>query len=311
MGGGVSRALLMGGGQQVWHEARPQTPVELGNIAITSAGRLNARHIFHAAVLDYSRRSLTTIDLVRRVTKKCLATCNGLGLHSIAFPALATGAASLSPERSAVAMLIETAEHIVNRTSIKLVIIALYPRADLPHDILPRFYSQVTDFLELTERVASITNALTNLEKIYRELRFDESANTVASSRDSLRQRKAEWEEEMLEREPNDYRRESRWNKRRESLEPDLERITSFLERRDKEFERIRGIPKDWEQLEYDSIKYRKIAVQNMITIRKKNITDLELELARLGFSTKLNRQLEHEKEELSRLETELTKLTE
>jgi len=69
MGGGVSRALLRMGGQEVWNESRKRVPVELGNIAITTAGHLKAKQIFHAAVLDRSKPYLTTIDLIRKVTK--------------------------------------------------------------------------------------------------------------------------------------------------------------------------------------------------------------------------------------------------
>jgi len=73
MGGGVSQALLKMGGKEIWNESRKRVPVELGNIAITTAGHLKAKQIFHAAVLDRSKPYLTTIDLIRKVTKKC---CN-------------------------------------------------------------------------------------------------------------------------------------------------------------------------------------------------------------------------------------------
>ena len=145
MGGGVSQALLRAGGEPVRREAQSQAPIPLGDIAVTTAGRLRAKRIFHAAVLDYARRELTTIDLIRRVTNRCLELCDEMGFQSIAFPALAIGAARFSPERSAVAMLIETASHLTSKTTLRTVILALYPRPGLPSDILPRFYSQVQE----------------------------------------------------------------------------------------------------------------------------------------------------------------------
>lgn len=312
MGGGVSEALMRAGGEAIWREAQSWAPIELGSIAITTAGRLNAKRIFHAAVLDYARRELTTIDLIRKVTKKCLIVCNELGFQSIAFPALATGVAQLSPERSAVAMIIETAAHLSSQTNIKLVIMALYSRPGLRRDILSRFYSQVADFLELTQRVDSVTTALDNLERVYRELKFDEAANITALSRESLRRRRARWEEEMLEREPADFRRERGWREYREEMGSDLDRISS-LGRRREEVDKIRtqrSQSETWARLDREYREYRTAALREMVAIRKRNITDLERELAARGFAVEINRQLEREREELRRLEDELRELT-
>jgi len=100
-----------------------------------------------------------------------------LGFESIAFPALATGVARLSPEHCAVAMMLEIAAYLSKTTDIKLVVIALYARNKLPGDIIPRFYSQVSEFIELTQRLESMTAALESLEQVYRQLELDEAAS--------------------------------------------------------------------------------------------------------------------------------------
>lgn len=305
MGGGVSQALLRGGGQSVWREAQSQAPIPLGDVAVTTAGQLSAKRIFHSAVLDYARRDLTTIDLIRRVTERCLSLCEEMGFQSIAFPALATGAASFSPERSAVAMLIEIASHLSSKTTLTTVILALYPRPGLPRDILPRFYSQVQDLLERTEQIKVVTSSLEKLEHVYRELKSTEAAEEVVQTREDLLRRRDMWEREMLEREPGDSRRERSWRQYRNDIEPDLERISS-LRRHRQELERS---PKDWDRLESQYTEYRSTAVGEMITIRRRNVTDIEKELAIRGFSTELNRTLEYEREQLQRLEAELREL--
>ena len=233
MGGGVSYALLRAGGKAVWHEAQVHAPIKLGDIAITTAGRLHSKKIFHAAVLDYAKPHLTTIDLIRKVTNKCLRVCDTSEFRSIAFPALATGTAGLSPERCAVAMMIETATYLSSSTNIELVVVALYSRSGLPHDVIPRFYSQVSDFLELTQRLKSMTIALDNLENVYRQLKHDEAANITALSRESLRRYRSSWEEAILEREPEDLRREQAWHSYREEMEPDLYRISHLRDRQE------------------------------------------------------------------------------
>ncbi len=142
MGGGVSRAILGAGGESVGREARALAPVPLGGVAVTSAGRMKAKRVFHAAVLDLADWDSTTVDLVTGVTARCLQLCDEMGYRSIAFPALATGAARLSLEQSAVAMLIEIASHLRSQTSLTTVVFALYPRfGRLPRDRAPRFYS--------------------------------------------------------------------------------------------------------------------------------------------------------------------------
>jgi O-acetyl-ADP-ribose deacetylase (regulator of RNase III) len=271
MGGGVSDALLRVGGEEVWRETRQWAPLKLGDIAITTAGHLNAKHIFHAAVLDYSKPHLTTIDLIRKVTKKCLVVCNELGFQSIAFPALATGAARLSPERSAVAMLIEMAAHLNQPTSLNQITIALYARANLSRNVLPQFYAQVSDFLEMTQRLNSVTAALDNLEKLYRALNLDKAAESSAFYRDDLRRRRSAWEQEVLQQEPGNFR-EGMGRKYRKEIETDLQEI-SLLGKRREELEEIvakRGSTQTWERLESEYKEYRSAALREMITIRKK-----------------------------------------
>jgi O-acetyl-ADP-ribose deacetylase (regulator of RNase III) len=311
MGGGVSRALLMAGGREIWNETRQWAPTELGNVAITTAGRLKAKRIFHAAVLDYNRRDLTTIDLIRKVTKKCLVLCDQLGFRSIAFPALATGTARLSPERSAVAMLIEMCGYISQSTSVKQITIALYSRTHLPENVLPQFYAKVSDFLEMTQRLNSIAAALDHLERVYHTLSLDKAAESTALYRENIRRRRAGWEREMLQREPEEYGHRYTWDEYSEEIEPDLRSISS-LDKHKEELKEIiinRENTQTWEKLESEYKEYRGTAVRQMIIIRKRNITDLELELANQGFSIEINRQLEYQRKELNRLENELQEL--
>lgn len=158
MGGGVSRAILNVGGEDIWQEAVELVPIHLGDVAITKAGKIQAHKIFHAAVLDYNRIQATTIDIIREVTKKCLKICDNLGFRSIAFPALATGAARLSSEESAFAMITEIAAYLIGcKTTVEEVTIALYPSNNLSTKDIPfRFYVLVTDLMSALKSAASL-----------------------------------------------------------------------------------------------------------------------------------------------------------
>lgn len=176
MGSGVSLALLRRGGPEIMREAQDLAPLPLGEIAVTSAGRLNAKKIFHCAVLDYDHQHLTTLDLIRTVTRRCLVTCDAKGFTSIAFPAFATGVAALSPERAAAAMLISIAAYLSGSTQISSVTIALFSHFSSSHEVLLRFYARVADFVDLARHLQSTTIALARLEQAYRELGADEAA---------------------------------------------------------------------------------------------------------------------------------------
>jgi len=307
MAGGVSDALVKAGGESIRREVQSKSrPVPLGSVAVTGAGSLKAKHIFHAAVLDYAHKDLTTPDLVRTVTRRCLNLCEEMGLQSIAFPALATGVAALLPERSAVAMLVETASHLSSPTSLKTITIALYPREGLPRDVLPRFYSQVRNFLERSGQVVAFSSWLEKLELAYRELRASGEADEVASVRQRLRDRKKTWEEDAISLEPRNLKDE-RWQRFRDDLEPELERISRLQTPFQPSLE---PIPAD-RHAESEYIEYRLGALREMIAIRQRNVTDIETEKTRRGFSIELNRQMEQEKEQLRRLQTEIAELNE
>lgn len=308
MGGGVSRALLSAGGERIWGEAQAQAPVRLGEIAVTTAGRLNAKHIFHAAVLDYASPNLTTVDLVRRVTKKCLMSCDEMGFKSIAFPALATGAARLSPERSAVAMIIETALHLSGPTNIDLVVIALFQREGLNAQVLPNFYKQVSDFIDMENSVGGLWGALDKLERLYRELKMERAAEKTGHASQEIRHRINAWEQDVLRQEP--YDREVLSSRHRAEI---TEVLTNYTEGNHllelEQLRQQRGKTRGQHEWEAEYRQYRVAALVEMIAIRRRNVSDLELELTRQGFSVDINRRIERERIEINRLEEELRSL--
>jgi O-acetyl-ADP-ribose deacetylase (regulator of RNase III) len=57
MGGGVSRSISRAGGEAIVQDARKHVPLGIGDVAVTSAGHLPAKYVFHAVTLDYSKKS--------------------------------------------------------------------------------------------------------------------------------------------------------------------------------------------------------------------------------------------------------------
>lgn len=197
-GGGVSRAITLAAGPRVIRELRDRAPVGLGEIVVTDGGGLRAEHIFHVAVLDRSQPDRTTAILIRSVTRQCLETMRSLGYHSIVFPALATGTAKLSPEQSAVAMMLEIADFLIHSPSQLSVTIALYPRAGLARDIMSRYLHEVSIVLSVVRHVEEVMTAMADLQGVHKRIGQRDEANMIATSREKLLKYRAEWERNIM-----------------------------------------------------------------------------------------------------------------
>lgn len=111
MGAGVAGALLEAGGSQIQEECdeyvRTNGPLEVGQAALTGAGRLQARFIIHAAAMGDLPASEETI---RSSVRSALRLAIVHGVKSIAFPILGTGVGKFPFEQAAQAMTSEIIE---------------------------------------------------------------------------------------------------------------------------------------------------------------------------------------------------------
>ena len=95
MGGGVASAILHEAGSEIEDEAMAQAPVAVGDVVITAAGNLAARHILHVAVVGGAEPDLY------ECTRNVLETAAELDAQSLALPALGTGSAGVHPSVAA------------------------------------------------------------------------------------------------------------------------------------------------------------------------------------------------------------------
>lgn len=107
MGGGVSLAIARAAGSEMVGQARRLVPVLPGRVVVTTAGNLPSRFVLHAVTLRMEevdsrlfrdQRFAPTRDLVLDLLRSCEYHIETLGIESIAFPLLGTGAGWLSPE---------------------------------------------------------------------------------------------------------------------------------------------------------------------------------------------------------------------
>jgi O-acetyl-ADP-ribose deacetylase (regulator of RNase III) len=105
MGAGVAGAIKRAGGKEIEREAVAKGPIEVGDAIATGAGRLNARHVIHGAVMGQDLR--TNAELVTRTTRSCLEVADELGCRSLALPAFGTGVGGFPLDECARIMVAE------------------------------------------------------------------------------------------------------------------------------------------------------------------------------------------------------------
>lgn len=105
MGGGLSGHILDIGGPDIERQTSKFVPVAIGDVAVTSAGNLPQKYIFHAVTLDrcdpgYASLPVSDVNdvysyIIGRAIKKCFALMRTLDIRSIAFPCIGAGSAGI------------------------------------------------------------------------------------------------------------------------------------------------------------------------------------------------------------------------
>jgi len=124
MGGGVAWALKRAGGPEVETEALAKGPIPVGEAAVTTAGRLPARYIIHAAVMGQDLR--TDAEKIRKATRNSLLRADELEIKTVAFPALGTGVGGFPIGECARIMIGEVIQHLTGETGLEKVVFVLF-----------------------------------------------------------------------------------------------------------------------------------------------------------------------------------------
>lgn len=154
MTGGVSAAIRRAGGEMIMLDAAKKTPAIVGDVVVTSAGALPAKHIFHAITIGRESREKDIQQIIRETTKRALDLLEALNLDSIAFPAIGAGSAGFNYEDVAVVMADVITTHLFSSKRTLHVTIYLYDR----------FRRNQIDFIRFFDEIAVKVSALKNSE---------------------------------------------------------------------------------------------------------------------------------------------------
>jgi len=102
-GGGVAEALLKKAGPEyILNETAKFAPIEQGTIAVTSAGKLPAHYIFHAAAIKITPNAsyIVTKQSVYSSIMDALQKASALKIGALWVPLMGTGVATLNPKQA-------------------------------------------------------------------------------------------------------------------------------------------------------------------------------------------------------------------
>lgn len=177
MGGGVSYALLMSAGEIISTEARKHVPLKLGDVAVTSAGKLSAKYIFHAVTIDFNDMSRATKESVGQATLKCLQLADTLGVRVIAFPAIGTGAAGFPFQMAAEIMTRTIADYLIGETRLELVIVTLFGYSETG---INQFYERAVALASVSTQSRRLNALIDELEKIVARMNIPNLSKRVS-----------------------------------------------------------------------------------------------------------------------------------
>lgn len=110
MGGGVAGAIKKKGGKIIEDEAVKKGPIEIGGAISSSAGKLKAKYVIHAATMGMDFK--TDEVKIRAACNSSLKEAEKLKINSIAFPALGCGVGGFPETGSAKIMAQEIFRHL-------------------------------------------------------------------------------------------------------------------------------------------------------------------------------------------------------
>jgi len=123
LGSGFGNAISVRGGPSIKKELDEMEPVETGDVALSGAGNLKAKHILHAVGPRFNEPD--TEGKLRTTLLNCLKTADEKGLKRIALPPMGTGFYAVPLELCARVMLETIKSYLEGETGIEEVVICV------------------------------------------------------------------------------------------------------------------------------------------------------------------------------------------
>ena len=145
-GGGVGNAIISVGGKEIQAECSSLGTQPKGSVAVTGAGKLKVRKIYHMVPEEKTGFSdlFFSMAFIKGCFLKCLKTADVDGMTSISFPAIGTGNAQVGVKEAAKEMLAAISKFAQGQpNSLHLIRIVVY-QGHMFHDFRSAMQSCVS-----------------------------------------------------------------------------------------------------------------------------------------------------------------------
>src|ERR687883_2009420 len=123
-GGGVAAAIAGAAGPELQRESDRRAPIGLGEAVETTAGRLPARWVIHAATMELG--GPTSAEVIRRATASTMRRADELGARSLALVAFGTGVGGFPVDEAARIEVEEVRRHLDGGSQLERVVFAVH-----------------------------------------------------------------------------------------------------------------------------------------------------------------------------------------
>ncbi|NLR91537.1 macro domain-containing protein [Flammeovirga agarivorans] len=168
MGGGVSRRILNEGGIEIQFDAQKHTDLKLGDVLVTTAGRLSSKYIFHAITIDFNTGDIVNVDVLEEILARILELGKSLRIRSITLPAIGTGTAGFELEQAVKTTTETISEFLYQNTCIDEINLCLLPGVANNEDMNALFEGAV-EFASITKQNKEIRDLLTGVNSTLKE----------------------------------------------------------------------------------------------------------------------------------------------
>jgi O-acetyl-ADP-ribose deacetylase len=125
-GGGVAGAIARAAGPDLQRESDRKAPIGLGEAVETTAGRMPARWVIHAATMELG--GPTSADIIRQATASTLGKADELEARSLALVAFGTGVGGFPLGDAARIEVEEVRRHLEAGSGLERVVFAVRGR---------------------------------------------------------------------------------------------------------------------------------------------------------------------------------------
>lgn len=295
MGGGVSMAIARAGGMSVREDARKFVPLKIGEVAVTTAGTLPAKYVFHAVTIDYDKLVYPNADYVEQATRTCLELADTLHVRSIAFPALGTGVGGFPFQIAADCMTRAIAEYLMESTNLELVILTLFAREGVKESDLNIFYERAVALATVSTQSKKLGLMLAELDKIVTKANRADLRHLVNNLRGELVKA-----ESVLSEHPRDFEHFEQIEKASGISGISLRAIEVTTQTAE-------TVKWDDQQLEAEVLRTKLSGLWTRLNIQTAQLNKLQIEKAKyggIGVPPRLEHAIQDLKDEIDSIET-------